>query len=180
MKKLILLCTCIAFAMLVNAQSTDFNPYKLDVGLGYAAPSQGNTTAGSAFTLQPHYLLSNEFSLGGRLEIAEILHKTSTGSNEASALGSGCLSGEYYLSDNSFRPFIGAGLGLFDQRTIYDNNGSASARTINLGAFPEIGFEYGHFRLSFDYDYTGGYNNYFAGKIGVFFGGGRKSKMNNM
>jgi hypothetical protein len=179
MKKFILLGTLIWFTMLVNAQSTNFNTFKFDVGVGYATPSQGNTVAGAAFTLQPHYLLSDEFALGVRLEIAALLHDNYAGNKVASALGSGCLTGEYYLSDNSFRPFIGAGVGLFDQTTIGNNNGSGplvSPRTINLGAFPEIGFEYGHFRLSLDYDYTGGYNNYFAAKIGVFFGGGRKEK----
>lgn len=180
MKKLILLCTFIGITTWVNAQSTDFNSFKFDVGVGYATPSQGNTIAGAAFTLQPHYLVSNEFSVGVRLEIAALLHKNYAGDKVASALGSGCLTGEYYLSNSGFRPFIGAGVGLFDQTSIKSNdNGSGplvSPRSINLGAFPEIGFEYSHFRLSLNYNYTGGYNDYFAATIGAFFGGGRKQK----
>jgi hypothetical protein len=179
MKKFILLGALIGFSMLVNAQSTNFNSFKLDLGVGYATPSQGNTVAGAAFMLQPHYRLSDDFALGVRIEIVALLHTNYAGNKVASALGSGCLSGEYYLSDKDFRPFIGAGLGLFDQTTIGNNNGTGplvSPRTINFGAFPEIGFEYGHFRLSIDYDYTGGYNNYFAANIGAFFGGGRNEK----
>ena len=185
MKKLILLGTLIGFAMLVNAQSTEFHAFKVDFGFGYATPSQGNTLGGATFTLQPHYRLSNDFALGLRMEAAAILYDNGTGHKQGSAIGSGCLTGEFYLSDSGFRPFIGAGLGFYDQATISGNNGdgdgggngpTVSPRVINFGAFPEIGFEAGHLRISVEYDATGGYNNYFAAKIGVFFGGGRKPK----
>jgi len=186
MKKLILLALLVGFASLVNAQSTEFHAFKWDIGFGYATPSQGNTLAGATFTMQPHYRLSNDFALGLRFEAAAILYDNGSGNKQGSAIGSGCLTGEYYLSDGGFRPFIGAGVGAFDQATISGNNGNGSGdgsggptvspRVINFGAFPEAGFELGHLRVSVEYDATGGYNNYFAAKIGVFFGGGRKPK----
>src|ERR1700733_6527742 len=149
MKKLILLSTLIGFAMLVNAQSTEFHAFKWDVGGGYAVPSQGNTLGGGTFTLQPHYRLSNDFALGIRMEVAGLLYRDASGHKQGSAIASGCLTGEFYLSDGGFRPFIGAGLGFYDQATISGNNGdgdgggngpNVSPRVINFGAFPEVGF----------------------------------------
>ena len=183
MKKLILLAILIGCTTLVKAQSTDFHAFKFDIGLGYALPSSGSgTEAGATFTLQPHYRLSNDFALGLRLEAALIGYKNSeTDVFKVSALASACLSGEYYLSDNGFRPFVGAGFGLFDEESGSvngnNNNGSGlSGRSTNFGAYPEIGFEAGHFRMSLEYDAAGNSNNYVALKIGAFFGGGRKKK----
>jgi len=183
MKRIILFAVLAGFTFLVHAQSTEFHAFKVDFGVGYASPSQGNTVAGGTFTLQPHYRLSNDFALGLRVEAAAILYKNGSGQKQGSAIASGCLTGEFYLSDGGFRPFIGAGVGPYDQATISGNNGSGngggpnvSPRVINFGAFPELGFEAGHFRFSVEYDATGGYNNYFAVKIGTFFGGGRKPK----
>lgn len=191
MKKLFLLAVLAGLASLVRAQSQDFHSFKFDIGLGYALPSNGSgTQAGATFTLQPHYRFSNDFALGFRMEAAAIGYKNSlTGDVKVSALASGCLSGEFYLSDKGFRPFIGAGIGVFDQEsasgntnnnnnnTNNNNNGlTVSGRTSNFGGYPVLGFETGHFRMSVEYDFTGNSNNYAAFKIGAFFGGGRKKK----
>jgi len=181
MKKLVLFTSMMGLAMLVRAQSAAFETFKFDIGVGYATPSQGSTVAGATFTLQPHYRVSDDFAVGLRIEAAAVFYHTAADDKRGSAIGSGCLTGEYYLSDQGFRPFIGAGVGLFDQSavTVSKESGSdvaLSARVINLGAFPEIGFEAGHFRFSLDYDYTGGYTNYFSAKIGAFFGGGKRNK----
>jgi outer membrane protein W len=190
MKRTILLALLAGFATLVNAQSTEFHAFKWDIGLGYANPSSGTgTEAGATFTMQPHYRLSDAFAVGLRIEAAAIGYKDNvTGNVNVSALASGCLSGEFYLSNRGFRPFIGAGLGLFDQESasgnINNNNNNnsygsgiaVSGRTMNFGGYPVIGFEAGHFRMSAEYDVTGNGNNYAAFKIGTFFGGGRKNK----
>jgi outer membrane protein W len=184
MKKMFLLTTLIGFVMLANAQSDTYHAFKFDIGLGGALPSNGSGTQGGAtFTLQPHYRLSDGFALGLRIEAAAIGYKnSSTGDVKISALASTCLSGEFYLSNNGFRPFIGGGVGAFDQETASgntnDNNnssgGTISGRTTNFGVYPVLGFEAGHFRMSVEYDVTGQNNNYVALKIGAFFGGGRK------
>ncbi|HWZ03360.1 MAG TPA: hypothetical protein VNX40_07075 [Mucilaginibacter sp.] len=185
MKKLIVLALLAGFTSMVKAQSQDFHSFKFDIGLGYALPSNGSgTQAGATFTLQPHYRLSDGFALGFRMEAAAIGYKNSlTGDVKVSALASGCLSGEFYLSNKGFRPFIGAGIGEFDQETASgntnnnndNNNGvTVSGRTTNFGGYPVIGFEAGHFRMSVEYDFTGNGNNYAAFKIGTFFGGGSK------
>lgn len=192
MKKLIVLTALIALAVLAKAQSQDFHAFKFDIGFGYAIPldaSGSGTQAGATFTLQPHYRLSDNFALGLRMEAALIGYKdNTTGNINVSALASGCLSGEFYLSKRGFRPFIGAGIGMFDQESASGNTGNnnnnnnnnsgvtVSGRTQNFGGYPVIGFEAGHFRMSAEYDFTGNGNNYVAFKIGTFIGGGRKKK----
>jgi len=180
MKKLVLLSLLAVICSFAQAQ--DYRAFKFDIGLGYAIPSDGSGTQGGVtFTLQPHYRLSDEFALGLRIEAAAIGYKdNTTGNINVSALASTCISGEYYLLNGGFRPFIGAGLGLFDQESFSGNTGDnsggtqVSARTINFGGYPVIGFEVGHFRMSAEYDFTGNGNNYAAFKIGTFFGGGKK------
>lgn len=176
MKKLLLFSALIGFAFLAKAQSTNYHAFKVDIGLGYAGPSSGTAEAGAAFSIEPHYRLSDDLAIGLRLEGAALIYKQSDGSTKGSVLSSYCPSVDYYLSDNSFRPFIGGGLGIFDQASVASNSGNASLVSggAKFGAFPRIGFEVGHFRLAADYDIVGSGTNYFAISIGAFFGGGKK------
>jgi outer membrane protein X len=186
MKKLLLSLTWVFTAFFAKAQSPDYHTFKFDLGIGYALPSDGSGTQGGAtFTLQPHYRFTDDFALGLRIEAAAIGYKNgATGNVKISALASSCLSGEFYLSNGGFRPFIGAGLGVFDQETASgntnnsnDNSGvNVSNRTLNFGGYPVVGFEVGHLRISVEYDLTGNGNNYAAFKLGTFFGGGKKPK----
>jgi hypothetical protein len=184
MKKSFLLFAFLGFALLSKAQSTTtaaatadtYHAFKFDIGLGYAIPSGSGAKAGATFTLQPHYRLSDDLAIGLRLEGAGLGYQNDLGKTKVSLLESYCATGEYYLAKDSFRPFVGAGLGFFDQSSLKASNGNATlvAGATNFGLFPEIGFEIGHFRMSADYDIAGNSNNYLAFKIGVFFGGGKK------
>jgi hypothetical protein len=178
MKKLLLFSALIAFAFFANAQSTTYHAFKVDLDLGYAGPSSGTATAGAAFAIEPHYRLSDDFALGFRFEGAALIYKTSEGKNKGSLLSSYCVTGDYYLAQNGFRPFIGAGAGFFQQQSVAANSGNVNLvpGATNFGFFPRIGFEAGHFRMSADYDVAGNNANYFAITLGVFFGGGKKSK----
>jgi hypothetical protein len=176
MKKLLLFSALIGFAFLAKAQSTTYHAFKVDIGLGYAGPSSGTAEAGAAFSIEPHYRLSDDLAIGLRLEGAALIFKQSDGSTKGAILSSYCPSVDYYLSNNSFRPFIGAGLGLFDQASVSSDSDNATLVSggAKFGVFPRIGFEVGHFRLSADYDIVGSATNYFAVGIGAFFGGGKK------
>ncbi|MBS1503908.1 MAG: outer membrane beta-barrel protein [Bacteroidetes bacterium] len=186
MKKLFLLTCFVGLALLSKAQSTTtsssgdtYHTFKFDIGLGYAIPSSGTgngVKAGVTFTLQPHYRLSDEFALGLRFEGAALGYQDLDSKTKVSLMESYCPTGEYYLMNGGFRPFIGAGAGLFAQSSLKASNGNATLvpSATNFGFFPEIGFEAGHFRLSADYDVAGNSNNYLAFKIGAFFGGGKK------
>ncbi|MBS1521832.1 MAG: outer membrane beta-barrel protein [Bacteroidetes bacterium] len=184
MKKLLLLPVLFAFALMANAQSTNYHAFKFDIQLGYADPSgssgSGGTKAGVTVTLQPHYRVSDDFALGLRLEAAAIgyVNKAVSSDTKVYLLTSYFLTAEYYFTDSGFRPFIGAGTGLVYQRSAQAGSGYSGLVSggSRVGAFPELGFEAGHFRLSADYDAMGKGANYFAFKIGAFFGGGSKKK----
>ena len=189
MKKLFLLFALLGTAMAAKAQSPDYHAFKFDIGLGYAIPSSGGsgsgtTKAGATFTLQPHYRLSDDLAIGLRIEGAGLGYEDKGDGNTSAKvelLTSYCATAEYYLSNNTFRPFVGAGLGFFSQQSASvnsdnssDNNGTLVAGGTKFGAFPEAGFEAGHFRFSVDYNVVGSNNSYLAFKIGAFFGGGSK------
>jgi outer membrane protein W len=181
MKKLFLLTALIALTTLLKAQSTTYKAFKFDIGIGYAIPTAGSGNdkkGGATFTLQPHYRLSDDFALGLRFEGAGLGRVNNADANETKVelVLSYCITGEYYLAKSGFRPFIGAGTGVFSQSTAHNNSGTVTfvAGGSSFGFFPEIGFETGHFRMSADYDIAGNNNNYFAFKIGFFFGGGKK------
>ena len=184
MKKLLLLPLLIAFAMMANAQSTNYHAFKVDIQVGYASPSgssgDGGTKGGATFTIQPHYRISDDFALGLRLEGAAIgyINKAISSDTKVYLLTSYMLTAEYYFTNNGFRPFIGAGAGLVYQRSASGDSNYAGLVSGGSrgGAFPELGFEYGHLRVSADYDAMGKGANYFAFKLGAFFGGGSKKK----
>ncbi|HEY4323802.1 MAG TPA: outer membrane beta-barrel protein [Mucilaginibacter sp.] len=182
MKKIILLSTFLAVTFLVKAQSDTYKAFKIDIGLGYAIPTAGNsgdTKGGGTVTIQPHYRVSDNFALGLRFEAAGLGYidtALTTNDSKVELLLSFCASAEYYLAKGAFRPFIGVGGGVFTQSATQNNSGTEQlvAGTTRAGFFPEIGLEMGHFRVSADYNVAGGNNDYVAFKIGFFLGGGKK------
>lgn len=186
MKKLLLLTVLTGFAILAKAQSTTYKAFKVDLGFGYAIPtanSGGGTKAGVTFTIQPHYRLSDDFALGLRFEGAGLGYENTNSDNadaKIALLYSYCATGEYYLMEGGFRPFVGAGAGFFNQHSAEVNSNTDNSNVAlvpggtKFGFFPEVGFEAGHFRLSADYNIAGNNNNYLAFKIGFFIGGGKK------
>jgi opacity protein-like surface antigen len=181
MKKLLLLLPFIAFSYLAQAQSTDFHAFKVDIGFGYAIPSNGNgVKAGATFDLEPHYRISDEFAVGLRIEGAVLGYQDNEADNtySFSALTSYALTGEYYFMNDGFRPFIGAGVGFFQPKYEIGDDDSGDNVVLNgstkFGFFPRAGFEAGHFRLSATYNVLGNNSSYAAFTIGFFFGGGKK------
>lgn len=182
MKKLFFFFTLCGIGFLADAQSTSYKAFKVDVDFGYAIPQSGTgTKAGVTFTIEPHYRLSDDFAVGLRLEGAALGYKTGIGTNDdvkVSLLTSYCATGEYYLASGGFRPFIGAGAGLFTQQSINVNSGSGNSYSTpsssKFGFFPRLGFETGHLRLSGAYNILGNNANYVAFTIGFFLGGGKK------
>lgn len=182
MKKLLLMalsiscCTAITYAQ-------NYRKIKVDLGLGYASPvesvSGGGTKAGVAFVIEPHYRLTDDLALGLRLEGAAIGQvNTSTSATKASILASYSATGDYYFGQSNFRPLVGVGAGIFRSADV--NVGTSSGGTLNtvpgsskFGLFPRVGFEYGHFRMSGEYNIVGK-GGYLAAKLGFFFGGGKK------
>lgn len=173
----------ILFVTTSLAYSQNYKPFKVDIGLGYAIPkSEGSDVkAGAVFTLEPHYRLSDALAVGLRIEGAALAYASldsDNGEAEVSVLTSYCLTGDYYFSDKGFRPFAGAGLGIYKSSSLkFDEDTADGGTTIpsssDFGFFPRIGFEAGHFRFSTEYNFIkdGGYLSF---KIGFFIGGGKR------
>lgn len=192
MKQLLLTIVAVTtFVLNARSQSENFRAFKFDLSLGYASPlnsgsGPSSSSGGVSLTFHPHYRLSDQFAVGLRVDVALLAYASydavdgTYSDSQASALTSYALTGEYYLMDGGFRPFIGAGVGVFRQSQIQvlDANGNTTVngtlQESKIGAFPEVGFEAGHFRLSGDYNYLPNKAGYIGVKMGFFFGGGRK------
>src|ERR1700742_1574670 len=184
MKKLLLLIALVGASYLANAQATTYSQvyhaFKVDLGLGYAIPSDGSgTKAGVTLTVEPHYRITDDIAVGLRFEGAGIGYVDQVNDKaKVSFLYSFCPSFEYYFMDEGFRPFAGAGAGIFTQKAIAEDDGNGNTitgpSTSKFGVFPRIGFEAGHFRFAASYDVLGNNANYASFAIGAFFGGGRK------
>jgi len=187
MKKLIIFAVTVCIFQLANAQetktnSTVFKKFKVDISLGYASPQESGgsgTKAGVLFVVEPKYAVMDELSVGLRMEGAAMANVSKDGeSGNAKANYSYVATGDFYFSNNKFRPFVGAGAGIFtfasvglgDNDTDFENLPTSS----KFGFMTRAGFEYGHLRLGVEYNFVGDKMGYLGLKLGAVIGGGRK------
>jgi len=180
----------------IATQAQEYKAFKVGLGIGYGVPSEGS--GGVLLYLEPMYRVSDQIAIGLRLESAAFLGQPISGTpftTAAFGVGSFTLNGQYYFSNNTFRPFVGFGLGMFTAAgTSTDLGGGnvfiqASANT--FGFYPRVGFDLGHFNLSIDYNIIpaqetqvnlGGFGlttqtsnySYIGIRIGASIGGGKK------
>lgn len=164
MKKLsILLFVCFMITSLIYCQ--DYNNFKLGLGVGYVGgKGTGVNDAGGGviLTFEPAYRLSDELAIGLRLEAA-VYGKDFDGWPEVTS--SITINGQHYLSSEQFRPFVGAGLGIY-----------FPAEFSTIGFYPRIGFDFGHFTLALEYNFINSTSSayYFSVRVGGFFFGSKK------
>jgi outer membrane protein W len=203
MKKLTLILALGLFASAVNAQDKkegELKPFKVDVSLGYAIPGGSGAKGGLLFVVEPKYAVMPNLALGLRIEGAIMARGTETTNGttttevdvDVKAASSYLATADYYLNNNySFRPFVGAGLGIYSLASASVNSTSTSAGSgSKFGEMVRAGFEAGHFRLGLEYNIvpktksttttgtttttTTSTNGYIGIKVGVCFGGGRR------
>ena len=164
MKKLSILL--FVFFMLTSfIYCQDYNKFKLGFGVGYAGGKGTgvNDTGGGVFlTFEPAYRLSDELAIGLRLEAA-VYGEDSDGWPEGTS--SITINGQYYFSSEQFRPFVGAGLGIY-----------FPPEFSTFGFYPRIGFDFGHFTLALEYNFINSTSSayYFGVRVGGFFFGSKK------
>ncbi|MDP9080053.1 MAG: hypothetical protein M3O71_21720 [Bacteroidota bacterium] len=159
MKKLLLFCVFFYCAFLATAQ-TGVGRVNADIGAGYAVPTEGfGVKPGVTFVAEPHYFLSNNFSIGIRFEGALLGYQAQYNDELFSFFGSSCATGEYHFGNGKFRPFLGAGGGLYTRHYIFEDNNYDDDQlyvsgygTIKLGFFGRAGFEAGHIRIAATYN----------------------------
>jgi len=172
MLKLALICTLFLLAYPASAQIWD-DQDKIDLGAGYAWPTKGfGVKPGFTFVAEPHHFVSKNFAMGARFEGAFLGYRARYYDELYSFFGSSCITAEVYFARKGFRPFIGAGGGLFTRHYVfesYDYDGYYSAAgfgTIKFGAFGRVGFEIGPVRLSGSYNMIGNNFSYASFTLG--------------
>jgi len=167
---IVVLCFIISklSAQNINRDSSSAKAQKTTSGgiyLGIGALPYGNGLSGDltlealgGVTPASNFLLGFRFQIGGTPNVGYT---------------SICIASDYYIyrPKSGLRVFAGAGIGGFNPFTratafgdyFFDLNDS------NFGFLSRIGIEAGHFRLSGEYNFTGGINNYAAVNIGYFF-----------
>ena len=197
-KFLVLALVGIIVSSSTMAQSeSDLKPFKVDVSLGYAIPGGTGAKGGVLFAIEPKYAVISNLAVGLRMEAAVIARFSGYDAdgipNDGSvkAAGSYLATGDYYFSDNySFRPFAGAGAGIFSLASAeFDSDQGAISGGTKFGGMVRGGIEMKHFRLGVEYNivpkttFTGFDNNgnetkltskngYIGIKLGVCIGGG--------
>lgn len=190
MKKIILMSFAVLAAFIALAQENKesntriFKKFKTDVSVGYAIQQGSGKTSGkkggALFVIEPKYAVMDALSLGLRLEAAVTANIDQTGSSSSSAKAnvSYLLTGDYYFSNKKFRPFGGAGAGVFttasvDDKTVFNSTANIPQAS-KFGFMARTGFEYGHLRIGFEYNFVANNAGYFGMKLGACIGGGRK------
>lgn len=190
MRKFFIAAALLVFAAFqAKSQSENFRNFKFDITSGYASPARSggsnSVQGGVTFGFHPHFRLSDELAVGLRFEGAALGYVKDYSDDfgeysevKVAILASYCATAEYYLSNGTFRPFIGAGAGMFSQSSVSaSSTDTTTTTTLNkakFGFFPEAGFEIWHFRVSADYNVLPNQAGYWSIKTGFFFGGGRK------
>lgn len=157
-------------------EARTFKKFKTDVSLGYAIPQGSGTKGGILFVVEPKYAVLDQLSVGLRMEAAALANVDAAGkSGTVRVLSSYMATGDYYFSGNKFRPFVGAGGGMFTMASV---NIEGTAKQIpsasEFGFMVRVGFEAGHFRMGGEYNFLKNKAGYLGVKIGVCIGGGRK------
>lgn len=191
----------VALLLTIGAQAQEFKPFKVNVSLGAALPSGGG---GVLVAVEPKYGINDNIDLGLRLEGAfmarEVTVNGNTTSGNVTGAGSYLLTGNYLLSTNNFRPFIGVGAGLYQiagTSFVTDGNNSTNGSIEAGNAFGGMlraGFKAGHFVLGLEYNIVPSTeaalfnsdgtvrigqsvqskNSYLGVKLGFDIGGGRR------
>lgn len=163
MKKL----TALSIALLIGvaAQAQEFKPFKVNVSVGAAIPVGGGG-GGTLFAVEPKYGITDQLDLGLRLEGAgmarDVLVAGNTTTGNLKFASSAIVTGTYFLSQESFRPFVGLGTGVYTIGSTdfaytgtgsngTSTNGSISAGSV-FGGMGRAGFKTGHFVLGIEYN----------------------------
>ena len=195
MKKIAISILFLCVVVIVNAQT--FKPFKVDISTGYAIPSGKGAKGGVLFVVEPKYAVIPNLSVGLRMEAAVMARGSSLNNNDevevdVKASASYLATADYYFTENTVRPFAGAGVGIFSLASASSdaNNVGVSAAKSKFGGVLRAGAEFGHFRLGLEYNLVGNTdlkdannatigtskNSYIGIKIGAVIGGGRISK----
>lgn len=196
MKKITFSILFVMAIAVTNAQN--FKPFKVDLSTGYAIPGGEGAKGGVLFAIEPKYAVISNLSVGLRFETAIMARGFADNTGqvakmEVKAAGSYLITGDYYLTENTVRPFAGIGAGLYSLAAASaGTSGESVGSGSKFGGLARLGVELGHFRMGLEYNlvpatkiavydgnstYTSETKNGYIGiKIGAVIGGGRIKK----
>jgi hypothetical protein len=179
------------FSQITRAQdSLEYKPIKVDMGFGNTF--QSNKFDGYLLYLEPSYTFAGKYKTGIRLEYA-ILNMNNIGSTALTF-------DYYYVRHSGLRLFAGGGFAHYNITSSGrcdpgPETEQTTSYTKSAGAMVRIGLEFNHLRFGMEYNMVpstymtvsgSGYqigsttiykNSYFALKIGVSVGGGKKNQV---
>ncbi|MEM9546078.1 MAG: hypothetical protein AAGA77_08895 [Bacteroidota bacterium] len=162
----------------LNAQAESYTDFEWDIiRFGYVMPS-GVDGVSSGFSMgsEPRYNLKDNISVGVRWEIALYGAADDLGSNfDLGAAGSVALIGDYYFNtESSKRAFAGFGIGSFSGASLEVNGETVGDAGSAIGIIPRVGYEFGHLRLSAEYNlaFDDAVPNYLGINLGITLFGG--------
>lgn len=186
-----------ALGSVARAQAENFQPIRVEATLVVARGSGDVGAWGAGLAIEPKYNLTDQLSIGLRFEgsgmVSQSIAPSLVGGLDASmsarAVVAFIAKADYYLSTSSTRPFVGLGAGYYSIGSANSGITGVSAEAFSgFGLFPQVGVNFGHFRMALGYHaILGGSQtlmvagvptvdlskNYFAFDIGGTFGGGR-------
>ena len=197
----------LAAAAPARAQSTTYQPVRVDLTAYGAYASADATSWGAGAAIEGKYNATDNLAVGLRFEGAGFVSQEVTigsGSNTSVSQGTRgvsvvSLKGDWYFGTASTRPFVGLGLGYYriGAGTQSASGGGTVVQTAaafrGFGMSPQIGVNFGGFRMAATYHLVGGGDmtvvsqavgaatptevklakNFFAFEIGGTLGGGR-------
>jgi outer membrane protein X len=171
-KSLLIIVTCLGVALSVHAQE-GFSPFRIDIGMGYAKPINTDLKGGLMAYIEPKYEIVPRFSVGVRWEVDKFAVAGKDASIKLSS--SSMVTGDYFLSNSRFRPFIGVGCGAYIRGGITVNGDLEKGET-RFGALARTGFDLSHIRVTVSYNrtFTKDPFQYVAASIGLYIGGGKR------
>jgi outer membrane protein W len=184
-----------ALGSTARAEAQNYQPVRVDLTLVVAYGGSGDISAwGGGIAVEPKYNLTDQLSLGLRLEYSGLVSQSYTLAGlDLSVSARGVLAilakADYYFTTSSSRPFLGLGAGYYSIGSSDVGSTGMSAEAFSgFGVFPQFGVNFGHFRLAVGYHAIFGEaqtvvvagiapptlsKNYVAFEIGGTFGGAR-------
>jgi len=191
MKKIATLSIALLITFTVaTAQSENYKPFKVDLGVLYGIGTAEDYSGGIGFYIEPKYNITDNIAVGLKGEVAIIGGADVDGQSiNISAISTYQLTGDYYFGDSNVRPFGGLGVGIYSLGSVDTGVAGASLEYgSNLGFAPRVGLLLGHLRLAAEYNIITGAGeqevaglgtvefasrNYISIKLGFEIGGGR-------
>lgn len=179
------------FFSVYGVEAQVYKKFRVGAGAGFASGS-GYTSAGGFGTIEPAWRFSDRLMGGLRVEWAGIARsdiENFSANVDVARIFSFGPNLTWYFAGDIVRTFASVGVASYNLLSVQYRLSSggpihATGQKTEIGFYPRVGLELGHFVFSIDYNIipktrtpeTEFRNSYLAIRLGFFFGGGRKVK----